>query len=208
MRTPIPARHFVLASAPLILLILFLFAALGSEHEILWFFRVHKSEHDALRRLMFLITDWANPLFYCVYALILAWALKTKDKRLIRLVITFAVVQFIVNFLLLKGVKIAVGRPRPFFEGSWQTFTLNPRCHSLPSGHTAEITGAVLPLVLWLRRSWFSVLMGCVIALVGFTRVYLCEHFPSDVAMGWMFGGLAGCAAYYLWSKKADTRHA
>ena len=208
MRTPIPARHFVLASLPLLLLILFLFAALGGEHEILWFFRIHKSEHDALRRLMFLVTDWANPAFYCVYALILAWALKNKDKRLLRLVITFAVVQFLVNFLLLKGVKIAVGRPRPFMENLQHMPGLNPRYHSLPSGHTAEITGAVLPLVLWLGRSWFSVLMGCLIALVGFTRVYLCQHFPSDVALGWVFGAFVGWAAYYLWTKKAGARHA
>jgi len=61
---------------------------------------------------------------------------------------------------------------------------------------------------LWLRRSWFSVLMGCLIALVGFTRIYLCEHFPSDVALGWAFGAFAGCAAYYFWTKKAGPRHA
>ena len=85
--------------------------------------------------------------------------------------------------------------------------SLNPWYHSLPSGHTAEITGAVLYLVLWLRRSWFSVLMGCVIALVGFSRVYLCEHFPSDVALGWLLGALAGWTAYYF-QVKNNTRHA
>lgn len=203
--TPAPlsaALHGLAASAPLLLLLPLLLAALGPESDVMWYFRLHKDENPALRQLMYIITDWANWAMYLVWAGLLIKGLRSGDKRLVRLVITFAVVQFSINFLVVTGVKIAIGRARPAsLEHFDALLSLNPRFHSFPSGHTAEFAGSILPLVLWRRDRRLTLALGAALALVGFSRIYLHEHYPTDVFFGWVFGAFAGAATYSFWRR-------
>lgn len=65
---------------------------------------------------------------------------------------------------------------------------------SFPSGHTATATvgyglAAVLVLALGVRQKWLVVAAAvAVAACVGFSRVYLGVHWPSDVMGGWTYG--------------------
>lgn len=206
MRIPAPARDFLLASLPLLALLAVLHASFDSTADLLWAFRLHKSEHNLARQAMFLATDWANLAMYAVYAALLARGLFKGDRGLVRLALIFVVVQIAVNLVLLTGVKMALGRPRPGTALKvFEFFTLDPRYHSLPSGHTAEITGSCLPLALRAGRPALSLALGCVAALVGFSRIYLNEHYPGDVFFGWVFGAFAGCLTATLWK---DQIHA
>ena len=196
------ALHGLAASAPLLLLLPLLLAALGPEHDVMWYFRLHKDENPELRQVMFWITDWANLAMYVVWAGLLVKGLRGRDKRLVRLVVTFAVVQFVINFLVVTGVKVAIGRARPdAMEPFDSLLSLSPYFHSFPSGHTAEFAGSILPLVLW-RRDWrLTLAMGAALALVGFSRIYLHQHYPTDVFFGWVFGAFAGAATYAFWRR-------
>jgi hypothetical protein len=101
----------------------------------------------------------------------------------------------VVCFLLLHLTKMALGRPRPYtFLELYQPLTLSPAFHSLPSGHTAEISGSCLALALWLGRARWALALGLVVAVMGLSRLYLLQHYPSDVFFGWMFGALSGFA--------------
>lgn len=204
MRIPPLARDFLLVSLPLLALLAVLHASFGSTADLLWAFRLHKSEHGLVRQAMFLATDWANLVLYAVWGLLLARGMVRGDRRMLRLALLFAAVQIAVNLFLVTGVKMALGRPRPGTAIKvFEFFTLDPRYHSLPSGHTAEITGACLPLALWAGRPALSLALGCVAALVGFSRIYLNEHYPGDVFFGWVFGAFAGCLTASLWSRHA-----
>ena len=88
-------------------------------------------------------------------------------------------------------VKDVVGRARPqFANGGAHLQSL-----SFPSGHASGIATAVaVGLVLaWpllsARRRWLWAAIGAALTVVvGFSRMWLGVHYPSDVAAGWSLG--------------------
>jgi len=98
-------------------------------------------------------------------------------------------------FLLEQVLKLSFQRARPtsYFE-----YPL-PRSFSFPSGHalfsfcffgmlaslvTARLRSGVLRVALWIAAA-------VLIALIGFSRIYLGVHYPTDV--------LGGYAAAFIW---------
>ena len=62
------------------------------------------------------------------------------------------------------------------------------RMHSFPSGHTATaFTMALLLSSIVKKRVWAFVL-PMIAFLVGYSRVYLAQHFPTDVCAGMVVG--------------------
>jgi undecaprenyl-diphosphatase len=203
MRLPAPALHGILLSLPLLAVLIGLSLAIGSEADILWTFRVHKAENLLSRKAMFLVSDWANWSLYAVWLALLINGLRNGDRERVRLVLWFVAMQLLVNLVIVSGVKMALGRPRPLLEhGMFQAFTSNPHYHSLPSGHTAEITGATMPLALWRGKAALSLGLGLLVAATAFSRIYLYEHYPTDVLFGWAFGAFAGSAAYSFGTRR------
>lgn len=106
----------------------------------------------------------------------------------------------VVNGLVWGSLKVIVHRPRPDVPhqaGGW----------SFPSGHASDIAagmGILLVLTLTsirgrrLRRALAAAEVATVV-LVGFDRIFLGAHYPSDVVGGWLVGStvvLAGFAAF------------
>ena len=69
---------------------------------------------------------------------------------------------------------------------------------SFPSTHaatTSAIAAAVLASVVWgtwRRTAAAAAALGLVVVLVGACMVYLGAHWPSDVLVGWLIGGVLG----------------
>ena len=112
-------------------------------------------------------------------------------------------------------VKDLVQRPRPL-PNQVNVFA-KLSSFSFPSGHVMFYLGffgfiwflAFTLLKPSLKRSFLLVLFGILIVLVGVSRVYLGEHWPSDVLGSYLLGSLTLVAIiqFYLWGKKRFFVH-
>jgi undecaprenyl-diphosphatase len=91
------------------------------------------------------------------------------------------------------AAKLVVDRPRP----SWPDPVATAPDPSFPSGHAmaAAITGATLVALVWPRvdrpaRIACSTVAVLASVLVGFTRIALGVHWPSDVLGGWLLAAV------------------
>jgi undecaprenyl-diphosphatase len=106
---------------------------------------------------------------------------------------------------LVEGLKDLIGRPRPHFQVDWLPHSL-----AFPSGHaansmTAFVATALIAAPPDLRRT--AAIAGIAVSvLVGFTRVYLGVHWPTDVIGGWAFGLLAVLAAAAIGQRSGSLR--
>jgi undecaprenyl-diphosphatase len=99
-------------------------------------------------------------------------------------------ISFAIELAVYKTVKNLVKRPRPFHRRDGPINLIVPQdVFSFPSGHTA---GAfVVALSVAYCFPWLSLPACLWAALVGFSRVYLGVHYPTDVLAGACLGILS-----------------
>ncbi len=74
-----------------------------------------------------------------------------------------------------------------------------PSSYSFPSGHTGSSFAAATALFLWSKKWGIPALV--LAALIGFSRVYLFVHFPTDVLAGAVVGILCAVLAGFIFRK-------
>lgn len=123
---------------------------------------------------------------------------------------TMGILVAVFNLSLNILVKVIIHRVRPSANLVHVVVALNS--YSFPSGHVMFYTGFfgfVWYLIFsLLRKSWIRSLLltvfGILIGLIGLSRVYLGEHWTSDVVGGYLLGilTLAASILVYRWGKQ------
>ena len=119
-------------------------------------------------------------------------------------VATGAVVSGVVNI-----IKIIVKRPRPWMQSEHVLNLLEASGYSMPSGHTATATLIAIFLAFWAYKSIKKVPLkifvisfcGLFVLFVMFSRMFLGQHFLSDVCAGFGVGAVITTCAIVLYDK-------
>ncbi|EPR44223.1 phosphoesterase PA-phosphatase related protein [Desulfovibrio sp. X2] len=190
---PVLLGHWLACCLPLLLVLGLLRLSIGSDAAVDVFFRAHRAAHPLLHRLFTLASDWGNLCLYAPAAatLILAW--RRGNRPRVRYWLTFAALQFLLCFLVVRIAKISLGVPRPDASNRLpEPWTFDASHHARPSGHTAEIFGQATALTLDRPARWKTLLLACFGTAVAFSRIYLSWHSPSDVFFGLLVGATVG----------------
>ena len=147
------------------------------------------------------ISNTAEPL--CVAAPISMYALSLINnnqhlkKNAYQLAVSLAV-----NAVATEGFKIIVNRDRPFVTYPSTVFPISTdeKNKSMPSGHTSfSFTTATSVYLMYPK--WYVALPAFAWATsVGYSRMYLGLHYPSDVLMGAVVG--SSSAIITNWARK------
>ena len=147
-------------------------------------------------------------LVLIVSAIAIYYIIQGRYKEMVFLL--FAILgAYIISFLL----KDFFGRPRPEFvpEGAYKYSASFPSGHALLAATTYLTLGSILAQLFKRDRlkAYVLLLATLITVLVGFTRIYLGVHFPSDVIAGWVIGTVWAtmCWLGFRWLRRRDMNN-
>lgn len=156
--------------------------------------------HPILDRIMIFVTSLANKgmLWIAIGILFLLLGLKEKkwSARGLLVLLSLACNMLLCNVLL----KPLVSRTRPYDLLGYEILIRRLGDASFPSGHTSASFAAATALYA-IHRS-YGIAAYILAALIGFSRLYLGVHFPTDVFIGAIIGILSAKTAQWFLEKK------
>ena len=151
-----------------------------------------------LTMFMKIITRLGSAETYVILFLLFCWCI--DEKKSLRLGMALLVSAWI-NLTL----KSLFDQPRPFFEGYDPSVgMIAEKLGGFPSGHAQNSLVVWMIVASWGRKRWRFALAALFCLLVGFSRIYLGVHFPTDVIGGWLLGGIVLCG-YFLGGKRIEA---
>ena len=97
------------------------------------------------------------------------------------------------------GLKYGVNRTRPFVTyPDIQQRDSHAGPYSFPSGHTSSAFALATSLTICYQKWYVAVPAFAWAVTVGYSRMRLGVHFPSDVLAGAIIGAGCGAASYYI----------
>jgi membrane-associated phospholipid phosphatase len=166
----------------------------GKSQSFLWLNQYH---HPILDKLFVKITHFGDGIF----AAAISVALIMVGKKKIGLSLLLA---YLSSGIITQSLKRILPMPRPqlFFEpGTYQhfidgiTFSGN---NSFPSAHTTTIFAMITVLVVCFKLTKWQLELMLLAGLVGFSRIYLGQHFLLDVTIGALIGTIMGMLSVQL----------
>ena len=153
-----------------------------------------------------LFSDYALYLFYSIFTALFVYSIIFKNKKWLRVCLTYLMAQLIFAFGLVRVSKILFGRERPKYGLDFKFFELDYNFSSFPSGHAADafVSGVFLYFILnKFNSSPICYLPLAYAFLIAISRIFVNMHHPSDVAAG-MAVGIFG--AWFFISRSPEFR--
>lgn len=129
------------------------------------------------------------PLLWCV-----DWAVGARVALL-----------YLLSTYLNVVLKVAIGHPRPYvLDPMLRLHFRHTEGYGMPSGHAQSAVVVWGTLAAWRRQLslWIAAILA--MSLIGFSRIYLGVHFPTDVLAGWALGALL-LAVHLNWGDRVEA---
>jgi len=152
---------------------------------------------------MRVITNIGSAAVYMVLIPFVYWCI--DEKKGLRLTVVLLISAWI-NLAL----KFLLDQPRPFFEGYDPSVSMVPvMIGGFPSAHAQNSLVMLMIIASWepvsrLSRAAHLCLAAFLCLLIGFSRLYLGVHFPTDIFGGWLIGALI-LAVYFLAGNRIEA---
>lgn len=105
-------------------------------------------------------------------------------------------------------MKLTINRDRPFVKYPLDVFPnqIDETGKSMPSGHTAFAFTTATSIYLAYPKWYVAVPAFTWATAVGYSRMYLGQHYPSDVLIGAIVGGGSACLTNWLNKKIIEKK--
>jgi len=160
------------------------------------------SFHNRYLDIFFYYTTYLGDGLTAVLTVIILLTVKYRYALIVGL--SYAV-SSVFTQLLKQTLFEDVVRPKKFFEGIHDLYfvpgTENHLYNSFPSGHATTAFALYFSLALIVKNNTLKFLLFVVALLVGFSRIYLSQHFLSDVYAGSLIGVFVTFISYWIIQK-------
>jgi membrane-associated phospholipid phosphatase len=151
------------------------------------YFAVNNLHTDLGDALSPWLTDLGNGFALIILALIVGLFSYRKSFLLLT--------GYAVTSLTAQALKFLFDMPRPYLYFQTQLGKIHLvkgvnmlSHHSFPSGHTVTAFSACLTLAYFIRNKYWDLLLLLLAIMIGYSRIYLSEHFFEDVTAGSVIG--------------------
>jgi membrane-associated phospholipid phosphatase len=154
----------------------------------------HNAFFDILFKALTLLGDGICPLILVMFFVTI------RKKRLAGTLL----ISFLVSGLLSCILKTMFHAPRPHSYSATEGLVRSVPgvvvhgSNSFPSGHTTTAFAMFVLLAFAAKHKWQTYLFLLTAWLVGYSRVYLGQHFPADVCTGSFIGTFTAVVCYNL----------
>jgi undecaprenyl-diphosphatase len=149
-------------------------------------------KNTVLDILLAYITRLGEDLTIILVSIFLIIFGKKKEKKVsILIFVTLLIARL--SVLILKRIT---HRPRPSFVYENVHLIGHPIFSSFPSGHTTLATA--ICVILCFKYARFSAIYIALTILAGISRIYVGQHYPSDVIAGFILGSCIAFTVLYL----------
>lgn len=157
---------------------------------------VQNNFHNPITDAVFPIITYLGEkgIFWILIAVILLFFKKTRKCGILCLIaMAFC---FIFGEVLLKNI---ICRVRPCNQFPDVALLISrPTSFSFPSGHSGASFAAATTIFVFNKK--FGIAALCLAALIGFSRVFLFVHYPTDVIAGALLGILCAVLTFIIWN--------
>ncbi|MEI6765546.1 MAG: phosphatase PAP2 family protein [Bacteroidota bacterium] len=143
------------------------------------------------------ISNSVTPLSIAVPIGAITCAIVRKDSAGISNAIVLSSAAIVVS-LVTTSIKYSVNRPRPYTTWSFIDHVTSMGSPSFPSGHTSQAFALATSLSIAYPK-WYVITPSFLwAAAVGYSRMDLGVHYPSDVAAGALVGAGSAFLSYEM----------
>ncbi|ACN83621.1 phosphatase PAP2 family protein [Brachyspira hyodysenteriae] len=147
-----------------------------------------------------LITNLGESIPLMVFTIILIFIKRTRICGINMAVSLF--ISILIGAIILKPL---IARERPFTDPIYNEYWIAVGKHletsfSCPSSHTTASFAVLFPVFLYFNKQ-YSFIAVLIALLIGFSRVYLVVHYPSDVVFGAFIGITVSSLTYFVFKK-------